>query len=351
MAYYSLVNVTEQTHAAIMLRFRDFMTSADPSGPGWSCVGSGDGKATGGTYSATDGSAIDNSVSGQTKSLNNANSWFVLKSPDSSRFFLFQRKSSTSDWKITYSRSAFVFTSANAFTAPALALNATNSVSDGSVIFDGTFFPHAEGQYWFDAVAGDRTNESSSFYAFAYPVGGLSGGATTMLALDVLSATSTADGDSDPCVVYANANASPTDASDGVLYNGRMHKAGNISGRNTFKGFVCWNQASPPQSFKNVTVSTYGSGTSASRSALNYAPYNMSTNAYVPSSDETLPVYYFVVTDPVQGSYDSFKGGSRLMLYGNPSRTTGQLLKLSSDGDKIFINGFLFPWVNATLSA
>jgi hypothetical protein len=269
--------------------------------------------------------------------------------------FLFQRKIAITDWKITYSRSEFDFASANSSTAPTLKTNTLNGVSEGSTIFDGTFFQHAEGNYWFNVVASDGISGDNSFYAFAYAKGSLPSGATTMLIFDVLDPASTADGDQDTCVVYANSNSSPNNATDGVLFNGRIHKAGNLTGRNTFKGFVCYNKTSPAQSFLNITVATHGniaaSGTGASPDyALNLAPHNISTSAFDPSMDETLPVYYFCVTDPAQGLYDSFKGGSSLMSFGNKTKVTGQLLKLSSDGDRIFINGFLFPWTNTALS-
>lgn len=354
MAYYSLVNYSDATHAANMLAFRGFMTTPSASsGPGWVCVGSGDGKASGGQYSGTDGSAIDNATSGASKSLNNQNAWFVLKSSDNARHFLFQRKTDVADWKITYSRAEFDFGAAGPATAPALKTNATNGVSEGSVIFDGTLFRHAEGDYWMNVVAGDGSLTPSSFYMFAYKKGGLPSGATTMLICDILDAASTADGDQDSCVVYANSNATPNHATDGVLFNGRLHKSKDSAGTNTFKGFVCYNKAAPAQSFLNVTVSTHGtigsSGTSGSPTYdLNFAPHNISTSAFDTSADETLPVYYFVVSSPTQGQYDSFKGGSSLMLFGNKTKTTGQLLKLSSDGDRIFINGFLFPWTGQT---
>jgi hypothetical protein len=336
MAFYISSNNQPATHAASIWSFFSFIT--DSSGANWTCVASGDGKAVGGSYSATSGAAITSATS-----LNNQNAWFVIKSPDSATQFLFQRLAASSDWKVTYSKSNFVYTSAGAATAPTLATNANNGASEGSVVFNGTLFPNSENTYVFNICAGDRSNEYCSFYFFAYKAGELNKGATTMFVFDVIEAAGKADGDLDPYVVYVNANSNPKDVSDGVLFNERMHKSADSTGRNTFKGFVCYNMASPSQSFVNMTVSSYGSAGSSSRSSSNYAPYNVAPNAYVSATDETLPVYYFHVNS-TQGIYDSFKGGSHLMLYGNPLRATGETLTLSATSDKIFVNGFLFPW-------
>lgn len=344
MTSYISANILKSTHSESMYEFFTFIT--DSSQAGWACVGSGDGIS-----SYQQGSSVFTSGSSGALGLNNANAWFAIGSPDQSRFLLFQRLASGSDWKITYSRSDFDYTSASNSVAPSIPQNAVNSNNDGSQIFNGTLFPQSEGNCRFNICANDSSD--MSFYFFAYENTALTSGATTMFIFDVLSSSAIATGDNDPCVVYANANLLPTHANDGVLFNGRIHKSANQAGSNSFWGFVCHNALSPAQQFLKMTVSTYGSYSLANRSDLNFAPNNPLTNPYDLNSDESLPVYYFhLKTSPDQ--YDSFKGGSSLMLYGNKSRNVGDVLEFTSQSGateyKIFINGFLFPWDGTVLN-
>jgi len=323
-------------------------------GPGWVCVASGDGLSA---YQATSSDPIAITTPGSgVNGVDNQNSWFVINSPDSERFLLVQRLASSSQWKVTYSKSTFDYTSSGASTPPALEKNLNNGNDNGSVVFNGTLFPHIENTYYYNVCAGDVSN--TSFYFFTYPIGKVSSGATAMIIMDVLSSDAQSTSDNDPCVVYANVNSNPVHATDGVLFENRIHKTADQTGTNCFKGFVCYDATSPPQSFLKMTVSTYGSSSSASRAAANYGPYNMTTNSYDTNSYESLPVYYFYLSSATaSNAYDSFKGGSSLMLYGNRNLKTGDILSSPSattagaQDYKLFINGFLFPWDGTALSS
>lgn len=331
------------THAESIFEIKSFLTGE----PGWTVVSSGDGISN---YDATGGSAITSAGVGA-KGLNNNNAWFIIKSPSgiSDKYLCFQRKSGDgSGWVIRYSKTGFTVGTATHSVAPTAALNPSNSVLNESTLFDGTLFNVSAGSYVLNGAADDVNDHG--FYFFCHVSGKLTSGACTMLIHDPISFSSLAVGDEDPRVFYVNGNtlANINSSTDGILFGGRLYQSGSTSGKNTFKGYVCYNKSNPQQTFANITVSSFGRVDSATG---NYAPNNQGNSAYSSSAEEVLPVYYFHVNQPGSpNSRDSFKGGSSLMLMGNPvTRKTGDLLNLSYNGDKIFVNGFIFPWDGSTV--
>ena len=132
------VNKSCSSAAAFLWEFYSFMTTASPSGPGWTSVGESNGTSGGMGTTGLFSSASD---------LTSSDAWFVLESPDTNRQILFERKvgdsASDGEMKLHYDRLA-AYTGGSSTTLP-------TSSSSQAVYTSTTWISTSGGYYQFGA--------------------------------------------------------------------------------------------------------------------------------------------------------------------------------------------------------
>lgn len=349
MAFRFLLNQTPQTFAECIFLWKEFMKSPSPDGPGWrvrlSSMGSG--------YTSFD----DGDILTSPTLMSNPKSWFILQAPNGDgingkRELLFQVGSSTSEWRVKYSRLGFLdATSATAEETPT-SVSFNGSIDEAVIYGGGTnisptmqnlFSGLTEGSFVFNAAAQD--SDGYGAYFFAYPKTKLrtSNGIKTMFILDPLKTGTYNQEDIDPVTIYIGNSPGQNTA-----YN--MTVPSNYSGKK-FMGYVC-RGISGMQKFVPLSIASWGSSSNEwAPGSIGSANHSLNPHS---SYEDLCPVLYFYVNggsgvtqldalDPSQ----SYKGTSDVFYIGSSLRSNGDYYNYNGDyGNKIYINGFAFPWNN-----
>ena len=132
------VNKLAAAADVFLWEFYSFMTTASPSGPGWSSVGESNG---------TSGGMGTTGLFSSSSDLTSSNAWFVLESPDTNRQILFERKvggsAATGEMRLHYDRLA-AYTGGSSTTLP-------TSSSSQAVYTSTTWIYGGSGYYQFGA--------------------------------------------------------------------------------------------------------------------------------------------------------------------------------------------------------
>lgn len=309
MAWTFNVNNTTITGSQAIYELKQTLKSA-----GWTVPRSSDGT----TYN-TSGDQITSGSSGANGMANN-NAWFVIKSPSVDgyqREFCIQRMTANTIWRIKYAvNSTFSGGSPSATRVPSATDEATvhGSGTDASPTGAGLFGTDSSYRYHF--IAGG-SEESYSFYSFAYPSGGGSSNHTFMF--DRCAINTFAPEDADPFVIYSN-NTSSLISTLANLYTCKCWYKKDLTG----------------QVFQNIAVSDYvNSGGSSLYVGL------LGTNAWN-GRDDGLPIFYG--RNVASGGTPGFKGISRHLYLRCAARSTGDTISVVTTRDKIYLDHLIIPW-------
>jgi hypothetical protein len=279
-------------------------------------------KDSDGTTYSSSGTQLTGGNSGA-NGLANTNAWFVVRDPNSTRSFSFQRGSSNTLWRVKYSKAAgFVGGSPGATQTP--------SATDEQIVVGGgtdaspTFATMlgTDGTQRFNMVAGDST-VGYGWWWDAFPVGNATSGTHYGMMLDVMAAGSFPAADTDPAVVAVIANT----WQDLYALSGTLTHA--------FLSSTAWQQIYAGTIVNFITAVTLFPAYQAGQGA--------GTNPFS-SKDDGLPVPW--VRDAVKTAPSGYKGFSGMIKWAGTFRANYDTVSTTGTGskDKIWINGILFPW-------
>jgi hypothetical protein len=278
------------------------------------------------TYSPS-GVQVSSGNSG-TNGLANTNAWFVVRDPNSTRSFCFQRGTTNTLWRVKYSKSA-------GFTGGSPAATQVPSATDEQVFYGGgtdasptfqqVFGSGSDGTLRVNICAGDST-VGYSFYLDCF-TSGLPSSTHNVICLDVLSSGSYPVSDTDPAVVYATPVNGSTNAFGSDLYQ-------NVTSAHAYMG----------ASWMGVHGIVGQDSSSATRCwPADVAGQGVGSNP-VTGEDAGVPLPYgrsIGHTGP-QG----FKGFGSFLRYAGTFRACGDTISNTgvNSRDRIWVNGCLLPW-------
>lgn len=323
MAYVFTLNVTPSTGAVNMFNLKTALKAQ-----GWTVPRSSDGT----TYNST-GDQITTGASGAGGMANNS-AWFVIQAPAGGRQLCIQRATANTTWWVRYSFSAGFTGGSPAATVAPTATDQQNLA--GTSVTGIAIFP-TDNTYRTQTIV-----DSASPYGwlqFTYAVGG--GIITSIFMMDPITSISS---DADPYVFICNASAGlPTmPGNNGNVQQSAFSRpdstipASGILGGYLKKGLA-------GEGFVSLSIMYYYAFINGS-TVTNYIPFTLGTDPnngkddifpalYGRSSNSTVPIGY--------------KGMSTLLQWTAVSRTTGDLLSISTTGDRFVMQGCLVcPWNN-----
>jgi hypothetical protein len=309
--YASTINTTPSNNDDVAFNMKQTFKQA-----GWTCTKSGEG--TGGTFSLTADliTVRGNTLGafGYTDGGTGGGAWFVLESPDTKHYILFQRSTTAANagfWYVGYSKVGFTGTANGAISATVaptaadtpLAWGLFGHPASGTTVAYVDFFVQTAGNYHSQFAA--DANAPYGAYEFSFVKSTLA--IVNGFFFDSLAAGSYMSADTDPWIIYMQQNTSTWSQVSMTATNFLSSVNGVLS--NDWQ-IVNWSL--------NVTY--------------NYNPYT--------GKIDLLPQFYYASSS---SQYLTYKGQSYYFKY----LTTGsavQLLSQTTLNDTVTIGWWAFPW-------
>lgn len=311
MAYTFTTNQTPATGSVAVYNLIARLLAA-----GWTKVKDSDGT----TYSAA-GTQVTGGGAGAS-GLGNSSAWVNLRAPSGTRELVFQRGTNDTQWRITYSPTAFSSGSPAATVVP--------SSANGSIVLGGGSDGVPTFATWFATNGGYRQQigaDNASPYAFwmgCYPTGG--GAPTAAIVFDPL--TNTPAEDTDPVVIHIGcASSSPLQAS-GIQSN----TATTTTSRTC--GWLGFGLGGALVAIPGCTYVANGGQTVPSGIPAN--PHN--------TKDDGIPIVFMRAS--TNAAPQGYKGVSSVMYWLGTSRSTPNTLASLA---RIVIGDVSLPWDGGTV--
>jgi hypothetical protein len=283
-------------------------------------------KDSDGTTYSSGGTQLTSGGSGA-NGLGNTNAWFVVRDPNSTRSFCWQRGTTNLLWRVKYSASAgFVGGSPAATQVPSATDEqiVTGGGTDAAPTFTSIFT--TDGSMRFNVVAGDATVG----YGFLYNAFTSGSPSLTVygFCLDVMATGSYPASDTDPAIVYATPVSGSTSAWGTDMTTNVTSTHAWLS--TTWQGITGVTYQDPSSTAVVAPASVAGQGTG--------------TNPFS-GEDAGLPLPFARAAAHVGGP-SGFKGFGSLLRWSSTVRANGDTISNTgaSSRDKMWMNGCRLPW-------